>query len=253
MPRWWQREQDEHWWECSGSFQIEQVVHWRTVSHPQQSTIDLLHTLVDRLPPRFPRELGRYMIARVGELECDASVSHEALDRVVAEFGKYTWHYRRAWEEVYARAGVGDEEQRFLAALPSALRERAQVDAAAAGKRIGEVIRLPAFERYTPEDRLILEEALLRARRDASNRLGQRLLAGELPEYDATALRWKQERVKIEEQLLALDRIAHEKPALAEEIAKVVADYEVGFSGLMGREPTLTELRGVVADYTNRV
>ncbi|MDO8599645.1 MAG: hypothetical protein Q7S02_06065 [bacterium] len=239
------------------------------MGHPQHATIDLLHAFVDRLPPRFPRELGRYMAVRLGELERDTSVSREALDRVVAEFGKYTWHERRAWEEVYERAGKADEEQRFLTALPGALRERVLDHAkgfspatAGGGEREGvargagrspcDVVRLPAFERYTPEDRLIIEEALLRARRDAADRLGARLLAGELPDYDAVALRWKQERLRIEEQLLQLRTIAREKPALGAEITKVVTDYEIGFSGLMGREPTLMELRGVVADYANR-
>ncbi|MBI4434909.1 hypothetical protein HY635_03810, partial [Candidatus Uhrbacteria bacterium] len=82
--------------------------------HPLQSTLDLLHQVVDRLPPRFPRELGRYMAQRLGELERDQSVNREALDRVVAEFGMYTWHYRRAWEEVYERNAKADEERRFL-------------------------------------------------------------------------------------------------------------------------------------------
>lgn len=244
--------------------------------HPYQATIDLLHQIVDRLPPRFPRELGRYMALRLGELERDQSVSREALDRAVAEFGTYTWHYRRAWEETYEREGKKEEERRFLELLPAALRERVAQDVAARGKASGknfspstavegeregeamvrrspqDIVRSPTFERYTPEDRLIIEEALLRARREAGDQLGARLLAGELPDYEDVALRWKQERLKLEEQLLKLQKIAREKPHLSREIENVVADYELGFSGWTGREPTLAELKGVVSDYANR-
>ena len=228
--------------------------------HPLQSTLDLLHQIVDRLPPRFPRELGRYMMMRLGELERDQSVSRDALDRVVSEFGKYTWHERRAWEEVYERNAKADEERRFLELLPAAVRERVMGDTnnfspsfrGGASGGAGAIVRLPAFERYTPEDRLIIEEALLRARREAGDRLGARLLAGELPEYEEVALRWKRERLNIEEQLLKLQKIARAKPPLAREIQNVIQDYELGFSGWTGREPTLEELRGVVADYVNR-
>lgn len=237
--------------------------------HPLQATIDLLHQIVDRLPPRFPRELGRYLAGRLAEIERDQSVSREALDRAVAEFGKYTWHYRRAWEEVYDREGRGDEERRFLEFLPNALRERVVEDVKGVkgvegvkdffpsfrgGARGGaqDIVRSQAFERYTPEDRLVIEEALLRARREASDQLGARLLAGELPDYEEVALRWKQERLKIEEQLLRLRKIAREKPHISREIENVIADYELGFSGWTGREPTLAELKGVVADYANR-
>lgn len=249
------------------------------MSHPHQSTIDLLHALVDRLPPRFPRELGRYMVMRLGELERDAAVSREVLDRAVAEFGKYTWHERRAWQEVYEHEGKPGEERRFLAQLPATVRERVVGDTKhfspativggerpvsrslgevgeGVAQRVGrspcDIVRLPAFERYTPEDRLIIEEALLRARRDAADHLGAQILAGDVPNYDDTVLHWKQERLRIEEQLLALRRIAREKPMLAPEITKVIADYDIGFSGLMGREPTLVELRGVISDYANR-
>jgi len=235
------------------------------MTHPYQSTIDLLHVLVDRLPPRFPRELGRYMATRLAELERDQSVHREALDRVVAEFGKYSWPYRRAWEEVYEREGKPMEEQRFLELLPPVVRERVVGDTKnfspstavggegnGAGRSPCDVVRLPVFERYTPEDRLVIEESLLRSRREAGDQLGARLLAGDLPEYEEVALRWKQERLKIEEQLLAMHRIAREKPPLAEEIQRVVDDYEVGFSGLMGREPIPTELAGVVADFSHR-
>jgi hypothetical protein len=115
-----------------------------------------------------------------------------------------------------------------------------------------DIVRSKQFERYTPEDRLVIEEALLRARREAGDRLGARLLAGELPDYEEVALKWKRERLDIEEQLLRLRKIAREKPHLAHEIENVIKDYELGFSGWTGREPTLPELRGVVADYANR-
>ncbi|MBI4434264.1 hypothetical protein HY635_00370, partial [Candidatus Uhrbacteria bacterium] len=206
--------------------------------------------------------------------ERDQSVNREALDRVVAEFGMYTWHYRRAWEEVYERNAKADEERRFLEVLPTALREQVlrdsgsvrgktpdveeeRSDGSTSGvgvrtRRPQDIVRLPAFEHYTPEDRLIIEEALLRARREAGDQLGAQLLAGELPDYEEVALRWKQERLRIEEQLLKLRKIARAKPPLAREIQNVIADYELGFSGWTGREPTLTELKGVVADYANR-
>lgn len=195
------------------------------------------------------------MAMRLAELERDESVRREALDRVVAEFGKYSWPYRHAWEEVYGQEGKQAEERRFLELLPAAVREHVQTDVSggARGGVASEIVRLPIFEKnYTPEDRLIIEEALLRARREAGDQLGARLLAGELPEYEEVALRWKQERLKLEEQLLKLRNIAREKSNLAEEIQRVLADYDVGFSGLMGREPTLAELKGVVADYANR-
>lgn len=234
--------------------------------HPYQPTIDLLHQIVDRLPPLFPRELGRYMALRLGELERDVSVSREALDRIVAEFGAYTWHYRRAWEEIYQRDGAPTEERLFLEQLPQNLRERIERDVAVAkGESVSggksQIVRLPAFEQnYTPEERLIIEETLLRARRGAGDQLGARLLAGEIPDPDAAvgtsyeeiALRWKQERLRIEEQFFNLRKIAREKSHLAREIWNVIADYELGFSGWTGREPTLAELKGVVADYANR-
>jgi hypothetical protein len=194
--------------------------------------------------------------AGVGELERDASVSREALDRVIAEFGKYTWHYRRAWEEVYRRDGEPEAERGFIAALPAALRERIEQDVAAASQAQtlkSQIVRLPVFERYTPEERLVVEEALLRSRRETADRLAQRIIAGEITDYDEGALRWKSERLRIEEELLALKRIARERPAFADEIQRLLEDYEIGFSGLAGREPTLAELQGMVRDYANRI
>ncbi|MFH1098420.1 MAG: hypothetical protein V1723_00610 [Candidatus Uhrbacteria bacterium] len=219
--------------------------------HPHQSTIDLLRVLVGRIPPRFPRELGRYLAQRVEELARDASVTGEALDRALAEFGLYVWHYRKALEEIYAREAVGEESARFLELLSLALRERVTADAAASGLADPrEIMRLPQFEaNYSPEDKLLIEEAMLHARRELEDNLRGQIESGEITDFDAVALRWKRERLAIEEQLLALAELARTKPQWAAEIRERIREFSLGFSGIVGEEPTLEKARQEVENY----
>lgn len=214
--------------------------------HPFQSSIDYLRWLVGRLPPKFPPELGRFMSIRVEEFARDARVTQEVIDRAAVEFGFYLWHYRKAFAEILAREGDAAIAQRFASALSADL--NARVESESGGQPL-EVARFPSFERaFTPEERLVIEEALLAARRAAAEDVRARIERGEIADYERTALRWKQERLRMEEQLLELRRLAREKPNLSGEILERVASFERGFVDI-DREPTLDELTHEVENY----
>ena len=224
------------------------------MSHPQQSTIDLLRRMVVRVPPRFPRELGRYMNVRVEELARDVSVPEAVLTNVIAEFGRYLWHYRKAWEDVWTREGAPRVAPKFLEMLSGDVRARVEADVGAGftpARSALEIMRLPQFESaYTPEEKLVIEEAGGGARHAAEEGLRDRIDRGEVADYDATVLRWKQERLRIEEQLLMLEQIAHARPQHASEIRSRIAQCEEGMAGI-SHEPTLRELQGEVENYRN--
>lgn len=216
--------------------------------HPHQSTVDLLRRMVARLPPKFPRALGRYMIERAETLARDAGIPAEELARSIAEFGVYLWHYRKAFEEAFAREGIPRWEERFLAELPGALRTRVVGDAS--GRSL-EIMRAPAFESaYSPEDKLVIEEALLTARRAVEEELRDRVDRGEVADYDHRVLAWKHVRLDMEEALLSLRELATAKPAWAREILDKLRTYEEGIAGI-GPEPTREELRKEVESYRN--
>lgn len=220
--------------------------------HPYQATLDLLRVMIDRLPPRFPDLLASCARERLDVFAADAHVHSEALDAFAGTFGALVWPYRRAWEEVFAQDGAAIVERAFLEALPPALRAHVERDAAAAQEQPSGVLRLPAFEAYTPEDRLVAEEAYLAARHNAAGDLAGRIASGNLPRYDAAVLRWKEEGLRIEGALLELRALARTLPRWADEIGNIVREYELGFTGTLGREPTLDEVRGAVADYRGR-
>jgi hypothetical protein len=223
------------------------------MKHPHQSSLDLLCTLAAGRPPRFPSVLGDYMEWRAKQLADDPSTTREAIDETIGEFGRYVWPFRRAWDELYVRDARKDERERFLGALPAGVVERAKRDAGAAGVTVQDVLRLPILEsNYIPEERLVLEDALREARHGASSALAARLDAGEIPDYETIAIRWKRERLDIEEQLIELQKLALRKPQWADEIANHVREFHLGFSGVVGETPTLHIVTGVVADYAGR-
>ncbi|MFH1430189.1 MAG: hypothetical protein ABIG71_01535 [Candidatus Uhrbacteria bacterium] len=193
------------------------------------------------------------MQRRIAELRADAGVSREECEAVAIEFGMYSWHYRRAWEEVYARDGQVIATERLFDGMPESLGQRVRADADELGCGTIELMRMPVFEtNYTPEDRLVMEEAFLRARQDAAAELATRLRDGKIPDYERIVLRWKMERLKIEEELLSLRDVARKKPQWAAEIAGAIHEYELGFTGAMGMEATVEEVRGKVEEYTTR-
>lgn len=223
------------------------------MSHSFQATIDLVRSIIAQTPPRFSVELAHALRERMEVLAADAGVTRAALDAFAIDVGKARWPYRRAWEECYAREGATMEREQFLAQLPHVLREHVESDVDRTSFQAPQdILRLPAFEQYTPEDRLILEEALLAARHTTAAALARRVDTGDLPAYERDILQWEQQRIAIDAELLTLREFAREHPALAEEIAATIRAFELGFTGVLGTEPTLAAVRGSIADFRAR-
>ena len=77
--------------------------------HPHAYTLDLLKLAIDRLPPTFSAETRKVFQERLEYFKKNPDEKYESIRLTIADLGKQSWSYRKAYEETYARYGRASE------------------------------------------------------------------------------------------------------------------------------------------------
>ncbi|MBN1585002.1 hypothetical protein JW899_01410 [Candidatus Uhrbacteria bacterium] len=212
-----------------------------TSSHPYRHTLSLLRLAIDRLPPTFDGERKRFYEEKLKEFESDPNVGYGEINRVIVDFGKESWPWRRAYEDFYRTYGRSSEEAHLLSGLGSELREKYERFIHEGGKinhleserpRSGDDLHRPTpFERYfTPEEKFAIQEALLAAR-DESRREIDGLAVGEKAEdYGKAVGEWVRRQEEMDGKIRELKRLATVSSRWQPEIEDRIRMIEEGWS-----------------------
>jgi len=79
--------------------------------HQYQATIDLIKTVIHRLPGVFPQERHQQMENAIAALERDPNATLEAIEAELIEFGYELWPYCEAYEQFYKIFGESRERE----------------------------------------------------------------------------------------------------------------------------------------------
>ena len=77
--------------------------------HQYQATIDLIKTVIHRLPGVFPQERHQKMEAAIATLERKDNATLDEIESTLVAFGAELWPYCEAYEQFYKIYGEAKE------------------------------------------------------------------------------------------------------------------------------------------------
>ncbi|HTK04534.1 MAG TPA: hypothetical protein VL500_03030 [Candidatus Eisenbacteria bacterium] len=212
-----------------------------TARHPYAYTLELLMLAINRLPPTFSEERRKEYQKSFELFLKQPNVSYEDIRRTIAEIGKESWPYRKAYEEMYARYGRASEESFLFEHLDQGVRDKYAQFLREGGKinYIGSVsvrseedmMRASPFERYfAPEEKFAIEQALLVARDSARLEINGLVTGKKTEEYDQLVRSYAAKQRQMEEKIDEMRHLAGVSKKWESEISDRIRTLEEGWS-----------------------
>ncbi len=201
--------------------------------------LELLRMAIDRLPPTFSADKKKRYAKQLDGFLKNPKASYEEIQDVIAALGKESWAFRKAYEEMYDRYGRASEEANLLEKLDRDVREKYERFVHEGGKinhiesaKSADDLRNPSpFERYfTPEEKFVIEQALLAARDAARAEIDALVLDKKKDEYQALVAEYKKRQKTIMEKLDGLRKLASVSAKWEPAITDRVRTIEEGWS-----------------------
>jgi hypothetical protein len=189
----------------------------QTARHPYVYTLELLKLAIDRLPPTYADSKRKTFEQRLQFFWKHPEAAYADIQVAIAELGKDSWPYRKAYEEMYANYGRSSEESFLLDNLDRGIREKyerflhegGKINHIENAKSAEDLMRASPFERYfTPEEKFAIEQALLLAREAARQEINDLVTAKKTPEYEKLVGEYQAKQSRIEEKIEALRQIS---------------------------------------------
>jgi len=212
----------------------------QTARHPYAYTLELLMLAITRLPPTFSEEKRAAFQKKFEHFLRHPDVSYEEIRSTIAEIGKESWPYRKAYEEMYARYGRASEESFLFENLDQGVRDKYAQFLGEGGKinYIGSVVRseedmmrASPFERYfSPEEKFAIEQALLVARDSARLEINDLVTSRKKEEYEQLVKTYGAKQRQMEEKIDEMRHLAGVSKKWEAEISDRIRTLEEGWS-----------------------
>lgn len=211
----------------------------RPARHPYAYTLELLKLAIDRLPPTFSDEKRRAFQKRLDHFLKNPGEKYENITMTIAELGKQSWPYRKAYEEMYARYGRSSEESFLHENLDHGVREKyaqfihegGKINHIGSAKSADDLRQPSPFERYfTPEEKFAIEQALLVARDSARVEIDGLVTDKKRDEYEQLVKSYDARQRNIEAKIDELRHLSGVSDKWADEINDRIRTLEEGWS-----------------------
>jgi hypothetical protein len=185
----------------------------KKVRHPFSYTLDLLKLAIDRLPPTYPDLKSKLFKERLQYFWDYPETDYADIQATIAELGKDSWPFRKAYEEMYANFGRSSEESHLLENLDRGIREKyerflhegGKINHIENAKSAEDLMKASPFERYfTPEEKFAVEQALLAAREASRQEIDDLVMKTKKPEYDKLVKDFVIRQDRIDDKMTAL-------------------------------------------------
>jgi hypothetical protein len=216
--------------------------------HQYQATIDLIKTVIHRLPAVFPQERHQEMEAAIAAFERDPDATLEAIESKLVEFGADLWPYCEAYDRFYKIYGEAKERElmRQKLSAPAAV---ALDKFVAEGGNIESVRDGSRFEHFFNSDiRNEIVEAELAAHDGVQEQM-ETLIAGERQgDFAALLADYKEKQTALSKKINELVLLAQRMPDRREEILDKVKILRQGFA-YIERLPSLDDISHEIQYY----
>lgn len=193
--------------------------------HPFPHSLTILKQMAEDLPPLAPEPTARALRETYERYRVHPPTNHQEAEDAIVAFGRILWPYRKAFEDLVARA-LTPEHRSAIGSVPS---------------------RIPR------EQRAAHCAALLEVRQDAERRVREHI-AKDDAEYRHRIQQFQAIQHEIDSHLGALQRLVERVgpfPDLADDIREAVREFQRGFAAL-AREPALAAVCAAVETYRER-
>jgi hypothetical protein len=211
------------------------------IRHPYGYTLNLLRFAIEHLPPTFSEKKRKAYTQRLDIFVRDTNVVYADIQRTIAEIGRESWPYRKAYEDMYGTYGRASEEAFLLERLDRGIREKyekfiydgGKINYVANVKSVEDLKTASPFERYfTPEEKFAIEQALLAAQDNARVEINSLVTGHKRGEYDALVDAYKKRQRVIAKKIGELFDLADVSPKWKPAILDETKTLEEGWSVL---------------------
>jgi hypothetical protein len=218
----------------------------------QEYSLQLLRFLLDKKPVGFPGGIHQKTEDRYADLSGTRS-RQEDVDKVLLDYGRESWAYRRAEEALREAVGSEKEDRFFLLFLPDVLKDKWGRFISEGGD-IHNFRNGKAFEDYfTPEENTLIEEALIERDRIMHEYLDQVSRAEYANDFTTFLDQYRMEQKQIEKKIDELSAmIPEEGEKWDAELREEVLYFKRGFAEMEER-PTVKKIQGKIDWYRGQM
>ena len=207
--------------------------------HPYAYTLSLLRLSLKKLPPTFPEDRKQFYEEKLNEYEDNPDTAYDEITNTIVRFGKESWPWRQAYDDLYKTYGRSSEEAHLLNRLDEGLRQKyelfihegGKIDHLSAPRSEQDLYRSSPFERYfTPEEKFAIQQALLAAKEEARKEIDQLATKAKADDYGQAVDDWLKRQVAINNKVEELRRLADVSPRWRPELTDRVRLIEEGWS-----------------------
>lgn len=207
--------------------------------HPYAHTLALLRLALRKLPPTFPPASRQQYEAKLAQFEDNPRTPYQAINEVIVRFGKDSWPWRQAYQQLYDQFGRSSEEAHLLKLLGQDLRQKYEKFIHDGGKinhfetaRSEARLYAPSsFERYfTPEEKFALQQALIDAREAARQEIDGLVSERRAEQYGQLVDEWLKRQAGIAAKIEKLRELAAVSEKHNAAIRERVRLFEEGWS-----------------------
>lgn len=189
----------------------------KTGRHPYSYTLDLLALAIAHLPPTFSDARREQYKKRLQYYRRHPESAYAEIQHTIAELGKESWPFRKAYEDMYVAYGRSSEESFLLDNLDRGIREKYEAFIHEGGKinhienakSADDLRKVSPFERYfSPEEKFAIEQALFAARHAARKEIDDLVLGKKNGEYKKLVKDYVNKQWRLENKLNELRQMA---------------------------------------------
>ena len=218
--------------------------------HKYQATIDLMKSVIHKLPAVFPQDRHQQMEGAIAALERDPNASLDAIEAKLIIFGLELWPYCEAYDKFYKIYGEAKERKLMREKLSPAAREALDKFVADGGD-IESVRDGAKFEHFFNED---IREEIISAELEAHDGVHEemeKLLSGEKnADFAALLADFQNQLAAISKKIAELKNLAARSPERSAEILDKAKTFEEGFA-YVERPPTLDDVTREIQYYVD--
>lgn len=222
--------------------------------HPQHFSLELLKNLIESAPTAFPQAKKEEMLKAYKTLAANFSAGGEEINHRMIEFGKEIWPYRQALQKMYQSEGKTKEDALIRDILPPELLHKFLEFIRNGGSledfRQGAVLETI----FTPEEKFILGQAMLKAHEQVMRELNEASLKEKQDDFAAWVQEFEDLKKQMMEKIAVLKEMARTSSKWKSEIEDKIKTLEESFAlvergyNINDVEETIDYYRGVMTE-----